>query len=103
MLGWLMFSFYMRLVLTPVALLTWANLNHTLCGTEGDPVWLLLDLGKWYYPAAEIYLGASAAAFIIINFAIAYFCKRVVWADSSCSHGIYGSTPTTSPQAKKIN
>lgn len=85
-----MFSFYMRLVLTPVALISWANLNHTLCGTDSDPIWYLLDLGKWYYLAAEVYLGAAAFAFILVNFSIAYVCKRVIMGDSTCSHGIYG-------------
>ena len=82
------FVIYMRWFLMPIALLTWANLNHTLCGTDTDPVWLLLDLGKWYYPLAEVYLGAAAMAFIVINYTIAYVAKRIVLGDKSCSHGI---------------
>mmetsp|Transcript_18057 Transcript_18057/g.21207 ORF Transcript_18057/g.21207 Transcript_18057/m.21207 type:complete len:92 (+) Transcript_18057:642-917(+) len=78
----------MRWFLTPIALLSWANLNHTLCGTDGDPFWLLLGLGKWYYPLAEIYLGAAAIAFIAINFSVAWLIKRVVLGDRSCSHGV---------------
>ena len=81
MLGFIMFSLYMRWLLTPFALLTWANLNHTLCGTDSDPVWLHLGLGKWYYAAAEIYLGAAAFAFIIINFVICWIVRRVLLRD----------------------
>ena len=87
-----MFAFYMRLCLTPIALLTWANLNHALCGTDSDPVWHLLELGKWYYLACEVYLGFATVAFIVINFTICYFCKRVVRSDSSCSHGLHSKT-----------
>jgi hypothetical protein len=82
------FVIYMRWFLMPIALLTWANLNHTLCGTHSDPVWHLFGLGKWYYPLAEIYLGAAAMAFILVNYAIAYVVKRVVLGDTSCSHGL---------------
>ena len=83
------FVLYMRWFLTPIAVLTWSNLNHTLCGTDTDPFWLLFDLGKWYYPAAELYLMAAAFAFVAINFSIAYVCKRLILGDKSCSHGIY--------------
>jgi hypothetical protein len=30
--GLVLFCLYMRYILTPMAFLTWANLNHTLCG-----------------------------------------------------------------------
>jgi len=86
LLGFIMFTFYIRLVLTPIALLTWANLNHTLCGTDTDPVWLLLGLGKWYYIFSELYLGAAAFLFCALNFAICYVVKRVVLRDETCSH-----------------
>lgn len=77
-LGYVMFTVYMRHFLTPIALMSWANLNHTLCGTDTDPVWLLLDLGKWYYPLAEIYLGLAAFALCFVNYGIVYFIKRIV-------------------------
>ena len=87
MYGLIMFSYYMRPVLTPVALLTWANLNHALCGTDSDPFWLHLNLGKWYYALGEFYLSGACAAFFVINHAICYLIRRVLLADQSCSHG----------------
>ena len=36
LLGHMYFIFYMRFVLTPVSMLTWANLNHNLCAAETD-------------------------------------------------------------------
>ena len=51
-----MFSVYMRLFLTPLSQLTWANLNHTLCSTGDDPFDKAFGLGKWYYFWAELYL-----------------------------------------------
>ena len=82
------FGIYMRLVLTPVAQLTWANLNHTLCGTDTDPIWYLFNLGKWYYPAAEIYLGAASLALHLVNFLICYLVRRIILGDKSCSHNL---------------
>jgi hypothetical protein len=35
--GYLYFTTYMRWVLCPMSLYTWANLNHTLCGVDNDP------------------------------------------------------------------
>lgn len=35
--GYMFFTIYMRWVLCPVSLYTWANLNHTLCGVGNDP------------------------------------------------------------------
>lgn len=40
----------------PVSILTWANLNHSLCGHHSDPVYEHLELGRWYWLAAELYL-----------------------------------------------
>ena len=87
--GWLMFTLYMRLFLTPIALSVWANLNHTLCGTNTDPIWLIFDLGKWYYLAGEFSLGLAAAIFMLINYTIATIVKRYILGDKSCSHGIH--------------
>lgn len=35
--GAILFTLYERWVLMPVSLLTWANLNHSLCGVHNDP------------------------------------------------------------------
>jgi len=88
LLGYMCFTLYMRWFLTPIALATWANLNHTLCGTYSDPVWDYGGLGKWYYPLAEIYLAIAASAFILINWAIAFVTKRIILFDVECSHGL---------------
>ena len=93
-----MFSAYMRFFLTPISLMTWANLNHTLCGTDSDPVWYLFGLGKWYYPIAEIYLGAFATLAILGNYAICWVVKRVILGDKSCSHEL--NTPSEDNEKK---
>ncbi len=54
--GWLVFSLYMRFVLTPLSHLTWANLNHTLCSVENDPWKTTFNMGIYYYFWAEFYL-----------------------------------------------
>ena len=78
MMGYNMFVLYMRWILTPVALITWANLNHCLCGTDSDPFWRLLGLDKYYWIIAEIYLGAITFLTFAINIAICYIVKRVI-------------------------
>ena len=83
MMGFNIFCLYMRWFLTPMALLTWANLNHTLCGTDTDPFFVILDLGKWYWPASEIYLGSLTAFYFIVNSLICYIVKRVICGDKS--------------------
>lgn len=80
-LGLMMFSIYMRPVLTPLSLLTWANLNHCLCGTATDPFWLYLDLGKWYYVVGEFYLSSASILLCAFNFGICYFVKRLLLRD----------------------
>ena len=100
-LGFVMFSLYMRLFLTPISLLTWANLNHSLCGSDTDPFWLHFGLGKWYYILAEFYLGAAAIALGLINYAICYFVKRIVLNDDSCSHETFWSVTDSKSDAKK--
>ena len=86
--GFIMFSFYMRLFLMPISVMTWANLNHALCGTDSDPIWRIFGLGKWYYLVAEGYLGAAAFAAMIGNYAICYVVKRWVLGDFTCSHDL---------------
>jgi len=36
-LGAILFTLYERWILLPMSLLTWANLNHSLCGVHNDP------------------------------------------------------------------
>ena len=69
-MGFLTFVFYMKWVLMPMAYLTWSNLNHSLCGTESDPFWVIFNTGKWYYVYAELYLGLCTFIFMYLNVAI---------------------------------
>ena len=73
--GFPIFHVYMRWILTPIAVLTWANLNHSLCGTDTDPAYYHLGLGKWYYLWGEIYLFILQAVFFLLNFAITFTLK----------------------------
>ena len=52
----LLFSLYERYVLMPIGILTWANLNHSLCGHHSDPFYEHFNLGRWYWLWAELYL-----------------------------------------------
>lgn len=58
--GYQLFTLYMRLFLAPVSALTWANLNHTLCGIDNDPWRKHFKLEEYYYFWAEFYLGLAA-------------------------------------------
>jgi hypothetical protein len=57
----------MRFVLTPIAEITWANLNHTLCSLPNDPFDSFFGMGKWYFLWAEIYLGLSSILMNTVN------------------------------------
>ena len=82
-LGYSIFGFYMRWFLSPMALLTWANLNHSLCGTSSDPFFVIFDTGKWYWVFAELYLPAIMVVCFIGNNLICYIVKRVICGDKS--------------------
>jgi hypothetical protein len=61
----------------PVSVLTWANLNHGLCGTDSDPVYIYLESqgsGKWYYLHAEIYLSLAS---LLLGYGINYLVISV--------------------------
>ena len=75
--GFHFFCAYMRFVLTPLSRLTWANLNHTLCGVENDPFYAHLDLGYSFYLLADLYLLFSCYVGLILNFVICYICKMI--------------------------
>ena len=72
-----MFNVYMRYVLTPLAVLFWANLNHTLCGVDNDPWYTTFNLGKWYLLCAEGYLLFSCYVGIVLNFAICFLFRHL--------------------------
>jgi hypothetical protein len=71
-LGFIIFVLYMRYLLMPVAALTWANLNHTLCGVSNDPFYAFLDLGKSYYFWADAYLLFSCMVGNALNMTIVW-------------------------------
>jgi hypothetical protein len=68
--GFGFFSVYMRYILMPLSALTWANLNHTLCGLDNDPFYKAFDLGKWFYFWSELYLCFSCFVGYFLNYVI---------------------------------
>ena len=78
--GFHLFCLYMRFVLTPLSRLTWANLNHTLCGVENDPFYGGLELGYSYYLLSDYYLLFSCYVGLILNYAICY-CFKTIFGD----------------------
>jgi hypothetical protein len=68
-MGAVLFSMYERWVLMPASLLTWANLNHGLCGHHSDPLYEHFNMGKWYWLIAEVYL---LLASLIIGYGVNY-------------------------------
>ena len=83
MMGFQMFTLYMRWFLSPMAVYTWANLNHTLYGTDSDPFFVAFDLGKWYWLAAEVYLCAATFAAFLGNSLICYIGVRLICGQKS--------------------
>lgn len=68
--GFVIFSLYQRYVLTALSALTWANLNHALCGLDNDPFYAFFDLGKSYYGWADAYLLFSCMVGYTVNFIV---------------------------------
>jgi len=69
------FCVYQRWVLGLVSMYTWANLNHTLCDADNDPVFAYFNLGESYWFWAEFYLGIAAFAGVFVNLCICYLFK----------------------------
>jgi len=66
----------MRYFLTPLSAISWANLNHTLCGIDNDPWRVLFGMHKYFYFWAEGYLGLTSLTVSLINSSLAkLFCK----------------------------
>jgi hypothetical protein len=74
--GYMLFTIYMRWVLCPVSLYTWANLNHTLCGVGNDPFFKQFFPNETYYLWAEFYLMFSCYVGIILNLIICLIVKQ---------------------------
>jgi len=75
--GFHIFCAYMRYVLTPLSQLTWANLNHTLCGVGNDPFYSGFDLGYSYYFWADFYLLGGCYVTLAVNYLICLVFKAV--------------------------
>ena len=72
------FTIYMRWILCPLSLYTWANLNHTLCGIENDPFYAIFNLDENYYGLAEIYLMLCCYLGIALNFIVVGLLSRLL-------------------------
>lgn len=71
-MGFAIFSMYMRYFLTPLAAMTWANLNHTLCGIDNDPWRRLFGMHKYYYFWSEAYLMLTSTLALFCNCGVGY-------------------------------
>lgn len=67
--GFILFVIYMRYFLTPLGALTWANLNHTLCGIENDPWREYFGMHKYFFFWADFYLAFTSHLF---NYLVAF-------------------------------
>ncbi len=68
--GFILFTLYQRYVLMPISQLTWANLNHALCGLDNDPFYKHFNLQEWYYLWADAYLLFSCMVGYFVNYII---------------------------------
>jgi len=78
-IGFAFFSLYHRLILLPLGLLTWANLDQSLCHGETDPGYKMF--GKYYYLMADLYVAIPSYlfAYLYLLFAEAiYFVQDLV-------------------------
>ena len=63
----------MRYILTPMSAMTWANLNHTLCGIDNDPWRATFGMREYFYYWADYYLLFTSVSVSKINSFIASF------------------------------
>lgn len=54
--GFVLFAIYMRFFLTPLSAMTWANLNHSLCGIDNDPWRAQFGMHKYFFFWSDGYL-----------------------------------------------
>lgn len=55
---------YMRFIMVPQSMLTWANLNFTLCHPDSDPFVPLI--GNYYFSLADYYLNFASLVTVLI-------------------------------------
>ena len=76
--GFVLFVLYMRYFLTPMSELTWANLNHTLCGIDTDPWRVHFGMHKYFYYWADFYLLLASYTTYYMNVFLLQIIKRVI-------------------------
>lgn len=76
-MGAILFTLYERLILMPISLFTWANLNHSLCGVHNDPFYELFQLGKWYWLWADLYLTVACFLGFALNLVLITVLMKV--------------------------
>jgi hypothetical protein len=77
LIGFAFFSLYHRVVLLPLAFLTWANLDQTLCHAETDPFYRFF--GDWYYLMADFYIPIAS---YLVGYSYLFTCEIVAWLKS---------------------
>ena len=76
--GFSLFSIYMRYFLMPISFISYANLNHTLCGVDNDPWRRTFDMGKYYYYWAEYYLCLPSVTCFYCLFGVMWLCRKLI-------------------------
>jgi len=69
LIGFALFSLYHRVILLPLSLLTWANLDQSLCHALTDPFYPIFE--KWYYLMADFYITPGSYVFSYVYLIIA--------------------------------
>jgi len=75
--GAILFTLYERWVLMPISLISWANLNHSLCGVHNDPFYEIFQLGKWYWLWADLYLALACFVGFVVNSLLVIVIERL--------------------------
>jgi len=79
LIGFALFSLYHRVVLLPISVLTWANLDQALCHALTDPFYPLFE--KWYYLMADVYVSPGSFVFsyaYLIAAEVIYFVMDII-------------------------
>jgi hypothetical protein len=77
LIGFAFFSLYHRVVLFPLSLATWANLDQILCHADTDPFWHIF--GDWYYLMGDFYIPLASN---LIAYGYLITCEIIAWSKS---------------------
>ena len=58
----------------PLSILTWANLNYTLCRPDTDP--FIPYIGNWYYILSEFYLNIISISAVSVIYLLTYLFRK---------------------------